>query len=73
MPSLCFCSVLARQIADVTDYNLAKMAEFHGCQWLNINHLSNALRQELNGRRDTISRFDLVSGQGGGAGSRVSR
>jgi len=30
-----------------TDYNLAKMAEFHGVQWLNINHLSQALRQEL--------------------------
>jgi uncharacterized protein YacL len=30
-----------------TDYNLAKMAEFHGVQWLNLNHLSQALRQEL--------------------------
>ena len=30
-----------------TDYNLAKMAEFHGVQWLNLNQLSHALRQEL--------------------------
>jgi uncharacterized protein YacL len=30
-----------------TDYNLAKMAEFHGVQWLNLNQLSQALRQEL--------------------------
>ena len=30
-----------------TDYNLAKMAEFHGVPWLNLNHLSKALRQEL--------------------------
>ena len=31
-----------------TDYNLAKMAEFHGVPWLNLNHLAAALRQELN-------------------------
>jgi uncharacterized protein YacL len=30
-----------------TDYNLAKMAEFHGVQWLNIHTLSRALRPEL--------------------------
>ncbi len=29
------------------DYNLAKMAEFHGVQWLNLNHLAQALHQEL--------------------------
>ncbi|HXB02663.1 MAG TPA: PIN domain-containing protein [Opitutaceae bacterium] len=30
-----------------TDYNLAKMAEFHGVQWLNIHSLTRALRPEL--------------------------
>ena len=30
-----------------TDYNLAKMAEFHGVQWLNLNALAKALRPEL--------------------------
>lgn len=30
-----------------TDYNLAKMAEFHGVQWLNLNTLSKALRPAL--------------------------
>ncbi len=30
-----------------TDYNLAKMAEFHGVPWLNLNSLSKALRPEL--------------------------
>ena len=30
-----------------TDYNLAKMAEFHGVQWLNLNLLGKAMRQEL--------------------------
>jgi uncharacterized protein YacL len=30
-----------------TDYNLAKMAEFHGVPWLNLNHLAQALHQEL--------------------------
>jgi uncharacterized protein YacL len=30
-----------------TDYNLAKMAEFHGVQWLNIHNLARALRPEL--------------------------
>ena len=30
-----------------TDFNLAKMAEFHGVPWLNLNHLSRALRQEI--------------------------
>ena len=30
-----------------TDYNLAKMAEFHGVQWLNLNLLAQALRQDL--------------------------
>ena len=30
-----------------TDYNLAKMAEFHGVQWLNLSQLAKALRTEL--------------------------
>ncbi len=30
-----------------TDYNLAKMAEFHGVKWLNIHTLVRALRPEL--------------------------
>jgi uncharacterized protein YacL len=30
-----------------TDYNLAKMAEFHGVMWLNLNQLAKALRPEL--------------------------
>jgi len=30
-----------------TDYNLAKMAEFHGVPWLNLNTLARALRQEF--------------------------
>jgi uncharacterized protein YacL len=30
-----------------TDYNLAKMAEFHGVPWLNLNLLARALRPEL--------------------------
>jgi uncharacterized protein YacL len=30
-----------------TDYNLAKMAEFHGVQWLNLNSLAKSLRSEL--------------------------
>lgn len=30
-----------------TDYSLAKMAEFHGVQWLNLNLLARALRPEL--------------------------
>jgi len=30
-----------------TDYNLAKMAEFHGVPWLNVNALSKALRPGL--------------------------
>jgi len=30
-----------------TDYNLAKMAEFHGVQWLNLNLLARALRPEV--------------------------
>ena len=41
-----------------TDYNLAKMAEFHGVQWLNLNHLAQALHQELM-VGDTIE-IDLV-------------
>lgn len=41
-----------------TDYNLAKMAEFHGVQWLNLNQLTQALRQELS-IGDTIE-VDLV-------------
>ncbi len=30
-----------------TDYNLAKVAEFHGVTWLNLNQLAKSLRQEL--------------------------
>lgn len=30
-----------------TNYNLAKMAEFHGVAWLNLNTLGKALRPEL--------------------------
>jgi uncharacterized protein YacL len=30
-----------------TDYNLAKVAEFHGVTWLNLNLLAKSLRQEL--------------------------
>lgn len=30
-----------------TDYNLAKLAEFHGIEWLNINALSKALNPEV--------------------------
>ncbi|PTY01231.1 PIN domain-containing protein [Opitutus sp. ER46] len=30
-----------------TDYNLAKMAEFHGVPWLNFNTLARSLRPEL--------------------------
>ena len=30
-----------------TDYNLAKLAEFHGVTWLNLNSLAKALRPEL--------------------------
>jgi uncharacterized protein YacL len=30
-----------------TDYNLAKMAEFHGVAWLNLNSLAKSLRPEL--------------------------
>jgi uncharacterized protein YacL len=41
-----------------TDYNLAKMAEFHGVTWLNLNLLAKSLRPELMiGERVTI---DLV-------------
>jgi len=30
-----------------TDYNLAKVAEFHGVQWLNLNALGKSLQPEL--------------------------
>lgn len=30
-----------------TDFNLAKMAEFHGVHWLNLNMLAKSLRPEL--------------------------
>jgi uncharacterized protein YacL len=30
-----------------TDYNLAKMAEFHGVHWLNMNTLARSLRPQL--------------------------
>lgn len=38
-------SMKARLIT--TDYNLAKMAEFHGVEWLNITDLVKALNQEV--------------------------
>jgi uncharacterized protein YacL len=41
-----------------TDYNLAKMAEFHGVPWLNLNNLARSLRQEFM-VGDTIE-IDLV-------------
>ena len=30
-----------------TDYNLAKLAEFHGVPWLNLHSLAQALRPDL--------------------------
>jgi uncharacterized protein YacL len=30
-----------------TDFNLAKMAEFHGVHWLNLNLLAKSLRSEF--------------------------
>ncbi|HTJ79899.1 MAG TPA: TRAM domain-containing protein [Rariglobus sp.] len=30
-----------------TDYNLSKLAEFHGVHWLNLNQLGKAMRPEL--------------------------
>lgn len=30
-----------------TDYNLAKMAEFHGVPWLNLNRLSKSMQRDL--------------------------
>ena len=30
-----------------TDFNLAKMAEFHGVPWLDLNQLARSLRPEL--------------------------
>src|SRR5690606_11613007 len=30
-----------------TDYNLAKLAEFHGVSWLNLHELAKAVRPEL--------------------------
>ncbi len=30
-----------------TDYNLSKLAEFHGVSWLNLNQLGKAMRPEL--------------------------
>lgn len=41
-----------------TDYNLAKMAEFHGVPWLNLNNLARSLRQDFM-VGDTIE-IDLV-------------
>ncbi|TVP77040.1 MAG: twitching motility protein PilT [Puniceicoccaceae bacterium] len=38
-----------------TDYNLAKLAEFHGIEWLNITQLVKSLNQEVSvGTRVTI-------------------
>ena len=30
-----------------TDYNLAKMAQFHGVPWLNLNNLVQSVRRDL--------------------------
>jgi len=44
---LVFLSVLLKAKLLTTDYNLAKMAEFHEIDWLNITSLSKALNQEI--------------------------
>jgi uncharacterized protein YacL len=44
---LVFLSQSMRAKLMTTDYNLAKLAEFHGVPWLNLNQLAKALRPEL--------------------------
>ena len=44
---LVFLSVLLKAKLLTTDYNLAKMAEFHEIEWLNITSLYKAVNQEI--------------------------
>lgn len=44
---LVFLALSMRAKLLTTDYNLAKMAEFHGVPWLNLNSLAKSLRPEL--------------------------
>lgn len=44
---LVFLSVLLKAKILTTDYNLAKMAEFHEIEWLNITALCKAINQEI--------------------------
>lgn len=44
---LVFLAVLLKAKLLTTDYNLAKMAEFHEVDWLNITSLSKAINQEV--------------------------
>jgi uncharacterized protein YacL len=44
---LVFLALSMRAKLLTTDYNLAKMAEFHGVSWLNLNSLAKSLRPEL--------------------------
>ena len=44
---LVFLAVLLKAKLLTTDYNLAKMAEFHEIDWLNITSLSKAINQEI--------------------------
>ena len=50
-----------------TDYNLAKMAEFHGVPWLNLNHLAAGAAAGTHGRRHHRDQPGQAR-QGGGAG-----
>lgn len=44
---LVFLAVMLKAKVLTTDYNLAKMAEFHEIEWLNITSLAKALNQEI--------------------------
>lgn len=44
---LVFLAVAMKARLITTDYNLAKLAEFHGVEWLNITSLMKALNQEV--------------------------
>ena len=44
---LVFLAVSMKAKLLTTDYNLAKLAEFHGVEWLNITSLVKALNQEI--------------------------
>jgi uncharacterized protein YacL len=46
-PKLVFLAHSMRAKLLTTDYNLAKMAEFHGVPWLNLNKLAKSLQPEL--------------------------